>query len=47
MALQSVIAITVFDPLNPKELQAWFTANPLVTVTAMAVYGNSFIVVYN
>lgn len=46
MAVQNVVAIQCLDPLNPKELQAWFTANPLVVVTAILRQGNSFIVIY-
>lgn len=46
MALQSVVAIAVTDPLNPTELVAWFTNNPLAVITTMVVHRNVFYIVH-
>ena len=47
MAITLVDTIQVLDPLNPKELVAWFNANPAAVVISIAIYGNSFIIIHS
>ena len=46
MALQSVDAVPVSDPLNPTELTAWFNAHPLAVITTIVVHRNVFYIVH-
>lgn len=46
MALQSVEAIPVSDPLNPTELTAWFVGHPLAIITTIVIHKNVFYVVH-
>jgi hypothetical protein len=46
MALQTVVAVPVADPLNPTELQTWCTNNPLAIITAIVVHKNVFYILH-
>jgi hypothetical protein len=46
MALQSVAAVSVNDPLNPTELATWFQQNPLAVITTIVIHRNVFYIVH-
>lgn len=46
MALQSVAAVQVNNPLNPTELSAWFQNNPLAIITSIVIHKNVFYIVH-
>jgi hypothetical protein len=46
MALQTVTAIQIADPLNPVELQTWCTNNPLAVITTLVIHRNVFYILH-
>jgi len=46
MALQTVEAVQFKDPLNPVELNNWFSAHPLAVITTIIVYKDTFYIIH-
>lgn len=44
--MMTIIVVPVQDETNPVEVQAWFNANPSITLSTIWKEGSTFYIVY-